>query len=65
VTARLMDIATRLGDYEAGELDWEDTLALFGDLVASGYAWHLQGSYGRTAATLIREGSLDEEGNIL
>lgn len=65
MTARLMDIATRLGDYEAGELDSEDTVALFADLVASGYAWHLQGSYGRAAADLIADGVLDEEGNIL
>jgi hypothetical protein len=42
--------------YENGELDIEDTFDLFQDLIDSGLAWQLQGSYGRTAQALIDEG---------
>lgn len=42
--------------YEDGRLDTDETLALFQRLVDSGMAWQLQGSYGRTAAELIRRG---------
>lgn len=50
--------------FEAGELPAVRVLALFSDLVRSGMAWTLQGSYGRTAEGLIREGFLDREGRI-
>ena len=50
------DIVTRLMDYEDGDLDFDQTVALFQDLVNSGLAWSLQGTYGRTAKTLIDYG---------
>ena len=42
--------------YEQGELDEEGILELFQELINSGLAWELQGSYGRTARALIDAG---------
>jgi hypothetical protein len=39
--------------YESDELGSYDTLVLFAHLIATGQAWTLQGSYGRTAANMI------------
>lgn len=50
------DFTQALFDYEAGQLDDIDTIELFQYLVDSGLAWTLQGSYGRMAAQLIRDG---------
>lgn len=48
----------RIVAYEQGELNWEETRALFQDLVNSGLAWELQGSYGRMAAAMLRAGEI-------
>lgn len=48
-----MDLADRLFAYEAGELESEEEMVeLFQDLIESGWIYHLQGSYQRTAITL-------------
>jgi hypothetical protein len=52
-------------DFEGGQLPPNDTLELFSYLVKTGQAWSLQGSYGRTAQSLIDGGLLDKKGNIL
>lgn len=49
-------------DYEDGQLDFTQTVAMFQDLVNSGLAWRLQGSYGREAARLISEGHVNMPG---
>lgn len=43
-------------DYEAGVLTEEEVAEGFQHLIDSGIVWSLQGSYGRTAATLIDAG---------
>ena len=42
--------------YEAGELNQDNTVALFQALIDSGLAWSLPGSYHRTAEDLIKLG---------
>jgi hypothetical protein len=42
--------------YEQGELDEDGVINLFQNLINSGLAWTLQGSYGRTAKALIDAG---------
>lgn len=42
--------------YEQGELDEEGIIDLFQELINSGMAWEMQGSYGRTAKALIDAG---------
>ena len=42
--------------YEAGEMDEEETVEFFQNLIDSGLAWKLQGHYGCTASALIRAG---------
>lgn len=61
---RMKDIAIDIMSLEAGELDAAETLELFSLLVASGMAWTLQGSYGRTAAELIHAGYLTRDGDV-
>lgn len=52
-------LVDRLIAYEDGELDDDDVLDLFQDLVDSGLAWGLQGSYGRMAVYLIERGLIE------
>ena len=42
--------------YEQGEMDEEECLDFFQGLIDTGLVWRLQGSYGRTAASLINAG---------
>lgn len=56
----MTDITTRIIAYESGEMSETDTIALFQDLVNSGLAWQLQGSYGRMATALIEQGDVTD-----
>lgn len=52
-------LTDRIIAYENGELENVDEVVdLFQDLVDSGLAWTLQGSYGRIAARLIQAGEV-------
>lgn len=47
----------KLVDYERGNLEEdEEVYELFQKLIDTGLAWTLQGSYGRMAAELIKQG---------
>jgi hypothetical protein len=54
-----LDVMGNIIAFENGDLEHEDVLALFQELVNSGLAWSLQGSYGRTAAALIEAGEIE------
>lgn len=60
-----MNIPNQIIAYEVGELNEMDTLELFSELIGSGMAWTLQGSYGRTAKMLIEDGYIAQDGKIL
>jgi hypothetical protein len=55
----------RLLAYEQGETSFEEDVELFAELVKTGLAWQLQGSYGRMAADLIDRGLITPEGEIV
>lgn len=55
-TKQKPDVVGLIIAYEEGQLNREETVALFQQLVDSGMAWSLQGHYGRTATALIEQG---------
>ena len=59
-----MNLIDRMIAYECGDINDEGLLELFAELISSGKAWTLQGSYGRTASALIDAGYIDTDGNI-
>lgn len=52
----MTDLTSKIIAYECGELDFDETVRLFQELVDNGQAWTLQGHYGRTAKALIQQG---------
>lgn len=53
---RELNVVDAIMDFEGGQLDEDETIALFQRLIDSGMAWTLQGSYGRMASALIDAG---------
>jgi len=52
----LTDTVSKIIAYENGEMEDEDVIAFFQELINDGLCWTLQGHYGRTAARLIEAG---------
>lgn len=59
-----IDFIMRL-EGEADDLTAEEIIDGIASMVADGTVWHLQGSYGRYADSMIRSGWIDSEGNVL
>lgn len=57
-------ILSDIVDFEMGSLGRRDTLVLFGELVKTGMAWTLQGTYGRMADELITIGLITPQGQV-
>lgn len=58
------NVASLLLRFEEGELDNDEVLTLFQQLIDSGLAWQLQGSYGRVARDLILAGKCSAPDNV-
>jgi hypothetical protein len=56
-----MDQLDKIIAYESGELDRDQIVELFQELIDSGLAWSFQGHYGRTAKALIEAGYCHEK----
>jgi hypothetical protein len=61
----MLNLSNDIIAYESGELDHDGILDLFANLIKTGMAWQLQGSYGRTAAHLIETGLISRDGKRL
>ena len=59
-----MDQVSPIIAYECEELSAIDCIKLFADLIKSGLCWELQGHYGRTAKSLIKQQIINNKGNI-
>lgn len=55
----VVTLVDRIIEFENGDMSQEDTIAFFQDLVDTGLAWKLQGSYGRMANALIKDGLVE------
>lgn len=51
-----MDLIDKIIAWENGDMDEEESIAFFQEIVDNGMAWSLQGVYGRTAMALIEMG---------
>lgn len=61
--SKTLNLTSAIIEYETGELDHDGIIELFQNLVDTGLAWSLQGSYGRTAVALIEAGLITKGEN--
>lgn len=59
-----MDTLSKIMQFESGEMSEGDIIIFFQELIDSGMAWTLQGSYGRLAKDLIVLGHCKARGGI-
>lgn len=60
----LMNLTSKIMDFESGKLSEEKIFELFQELVDTGMAWQLQGSYGRLAQNLIEMGLIEPSTSV-
>jgi len=54
-----MDLLDLMMGWESGDLDEDEEISLFQELVSNGQAWTLQGMYGRRATELVLAGKVN------
>jgi hypothetical protein len=57
-----VDIVGKIIDFECGNMEEGEVITFFQELIDTGMAWSLQGSYGRTATALIDAGYCHKRG---
>jgi hypothetical protein len=50
------DVVDKIIQFESGEMDDQETINFFQELIDDGLVWNLQGMYGRMATALIEAG---------
>ena len=55
----------KIMDYESGEMTQDEMIEMFAEMIKDGSVWSLQGHYGRTAKSLIDNGIISAQGEIL
>jgi hypothetical protein len=60
----MSDVVDKIIAFESGEMTPPEMVYFFSELIKSGMAYTLQGSYGRTANRLIEVGILFKDGDI-
>lgn len=60
----LMNLTSKIMDFESGKLSEEKIFELFQELVDTGMAWQLQGYYGRLAQKLIEMGLIEPSASV-
>lgn len=50
------DLVGKIIEFEEGDMEKEDIIELFQELIDKDVAWSLQGMYGRMATRLIEQG---------
>ena len=58
----MSDLVGKIMDWESGQMEEEEAIEFFQELINNGMAWSLQGCYGRTAQALINAGHCDPAG---
>jgi len=58
-----MDTVGKMMAFESGQMTEEEIIEFFQELIDSGMAWSLQGTYGRMAQALIDQGLVEVRGN--
>lgn len=51
-----MPDVNKIINYEEGNMEEDEMISFFQELINSGVVWQLQGHYGRTASSLIKSG---------
>lgn len=60
-----MDLVDKIMAYEDGDMEEEEVIRFFGELISTGMIDSLQGSYGRTAKALVQGGYLTPQGEVI